>query len=89
VIANGVLDKPKAAHYFSFRIEEAQTLLLAADSMQFGFMLDPMVAIYDKSGKRIAYQDGANNKHWERPGKHGPASGGGSLKARTLHSDGA
>jgi Bacterial pre-peptidase C-terminal domain len=57
VVANGVLDRPKAAHYFSFRIEEPQTLLLAADSMQFGFMLDPMVAIYDESGKRIAYQD--------------------------------
>jgi len=57
VIANGVLDKPNAAHYFSFRIEEPQTLLLAADSMQLGFMLDPLVAIYDESGKRIAYQD--------------------------------
>jgi len=57
VIANGVLDTPKLAHYFSFRIEEPQTLLLAADSMQLGFMLDPMVTIYDESGQRIAYQD--------------------------------
>ena len=57
IIANGVLDKPNAAHYFSFRIEEPQTLLLGADSMQLGFMLDPMVAIYDESGQRIAYQD--------------------------------
>ena len=32
-------------------------MLLAADSMQLGFMLDPMVAIYDESGQRIAYQD--------------------------------
>lgn len=57
VIANGVLDKPKAAHYFSFRIEEPQRVLLAADAMQLGFMLDPLVVIYDESGKRIAYQD--------------------------------
>ena len=57
VVANGVLDRPKDAHYFSFSIEEPQTLLLAADSMQLGFMLDPLVAIYDESGKRIAYQD--------------------------------
>src|SRR5262245_52250228 len=57
VIANGILDKPKAAHYFSFRIDEPQTILLAADSMQLGFMLDPLVAIYNESGKRIAYQD--------------------------------
>jgi pre-peptidase len=57
VIVNGVLDKPKAAHYFSFRIDQPQTVLLAADSMQLGFMLDPLVAIYDESGKRIAYQD--------------------------------
>ncbi len=57
VIANGVLDKPKAAHYFSFRIDKPETVVLAADSQQLNFLLDPTVVIYDDSGKRIAYQD--------------------------------
>jgi hypothetical protein len=57
VVANGVLDKPRAAHYFSFRIEEPQSVVLAVDSMQLNFLLDPMVAIYDESGKRLAWQD--------------------------------
>src|SRR5262249_42392549 len=57
VTVNGVLDKPRAADYFSFQVETAQTVNLSVDSMQLGFQVDPLVAIYDESGKRIAFQD--------------------------------
>ncbi len=57
IVIHGVLDKPKAADYFSFRVEEPQTVVLTADSQQLNFLLDPLVAVYDDSGKRIAYQD--------------------------------
>ena len=57
VVANGVLDAPRAADYFLFRIDSPQTVVLQADSMGLGFLLDPMVAIYDESGRRIAWQD--------------------------------
>lgn len=57
IVINGVIDKPKAADYFSLRVAEPQTVLLRADSQQLNFLLDPLVAIYDESGKRIAYQD--------------------------------
>ncbi len=57
LVANGVLDTPRAADYFSFRADSPQTVALMVDSMGLGFMLDPMVAIYDEAGQRIAWQD--------------------------------
>ena len=57
VVANGVLDTPHAGHYFTFQVDEPQSVLLAVDSMRLNFDLDAMVAIYDAAGRRIAYQD--------------------------------
>jgi len=56
-LPNGVLDATRAADYFSFRVDSPRTVVLQADSMGLGFLLDPMVAIYDESGRRIAWQD--------------------------------
>jgi len=55
VVADGVLEAPRAAD--SFRVDSPRTVVLQADSMGLGFLLDPMVAIYDESGRRIAWQD--------------------------------
>jgi hypothetical protein len=57
VVANGVIDTPNAGHYFSFRIDEPQDVLLAVDALRLNVHLDPIVVLYDESGKRIAYQD--------------------------------
>ena len=57
LVVNGVLDTARAADYFSFRVDAPRTVVLQGDSMGLGFMLDPMVAIYDESGQRIAWQD--------------------------------
>jgi hypothetical protein len=67
VVANGVLDAPRAADYFSFRVDRPETVLLQVDSMQLGFMLDPMVAIYDESGQRIAWQDEPTTNTGRKP----------------------
>jgi len=67
VIANGVLDANRAADYFSFRVDAPQTVLLQVDSMQLGFMLDPMVAIYDESGERIGWQDEPTTNTGRKP----------------------
>jgi hypothetical protein len=67
VVANGVLDGNRAADYFSFRVDSPQTVLLQVDSMQLGFMLDPMVAIYDESGARIAWQDEPTTNTGRKP----------------------
>src|SRR5215467_3015627 len=42
VIANGVLAEARAADYFSFRVDEPETVVLQVDAMQLGFMLDPV-----------------------------------------------
>ena len=57
VVANGVIDKRRAADYFSFRVDAPQRVLLAAASMKLNYPFDPLIEVYDESGKRIAYQD--------------------------------
>ena len=57
VVANGVIDKRKAADYFSFRVDEPQRVLLAAASMKLSYPFDPLIEVYDEAGQRIAYQD--------------------------------
>src|SRR5262245_49155322 len=57
VVANGVIDTPHAGHYFTFRVDEPQDVLLAVDALRLNVHLDPIVVLYDESGKRIAYQD--------------------------------
>ncbi|MEX2262671.1 MAG: DVUA0089 family protein [Bryobacteraceae bacterium] len=57
VVVNGVIDEARAADYFSFRVDGPETVSLTVDSMQLGYLLDPMVALYDEDGKRLAWQD--------------------------------
>ena len=57
VVANGVIDKRRAADYFSFRVDAPQRVLLAAASMKLNYPFDPLIEVYDDAGKRIAYQD--------------------------------
>jgi len=57
LVVNGAIDRPRGADYFSFRVDRPQTMLLQIDSMQLDYLLDPLVVVYDESGKRIAYQD--------------------------------
>ena len=72
VVANGVIDTSHAGHYFSFRIDEPQTVLLAVDSQRLNFDLDPIVVLYDQSGKRIAYQDDPAINSAKRPANVDP-----------------
>ena len=46
--------------------------MLQVDSMQLGFMLDPMVAIYDESGQRIAWQDEPTTNTGRKPANLDP-----------------
>jgi hypothetical protein len=72
VVANGVIDTPHAGHYFTFRIDEPQTVLLAVDSQRMNFDLDATVVLYDQSGKRIAYQDDPAINSAKRPANVDP-----------------
>ncbi len=79
VVANGVLEAPGAAllrrgaaHFFSFRVDAPETVVLQADSMQLGFLLDPLVALYDASGERLAWQDEPTTNTGKEPSNLDP-----------------
>ncbi|MGI8992596.1 MAG: PPC domain-containing protein [Bryobacteraceae bacterium] len=71
-VVNGIVDSPKAADYFVFRIDQPKTVVLDAHSMQLGFLLDPLVAIYDENGKRLAYQDDPTTNTGKEPANMDP-----------------
>ncbi len=66
-VANGIIDGPRAADHFVFRVDRPKIVVLDAHSMQLGFLLDPLVAIYDESGKRLAYQDDPTTNTGKEP----------------------
>ena len=72
VAASGVIDTDHQGHYFSFRMDEAGKVLLAVDSQRLNFDLDPIVILYDASGKRIAYQDDPAVNSGKRPANVDP-----------------
>ena len=72
VVVNGVLGEPRAADYVSFRVDGPRKVVLQVDSMQLGFLLDPMVAIYDESGKRLVYQDEPTTNTGKEPSNLDP-----------------
>lgn len=72
IVANGILDKPKAADYFVFRVEKATTVVLDVAGMQLGYLTDPMVLLYDETGKRLAYQDDPTTNTGKEPANLDP-----------------
>ncbi|HYO84153.1 MAG TPA: hypothetical protein VES20_22300, partial [Bryobacteraceae bacterium] len=72
VVANGVIDAPRAADHFVFRVDEPKTVVLEAHAMQLDYLTDPLVAIYDESGKRIAYQDDPTTNTGKEPANMDP-----------------
>jgi hypothetical protein len=57
VVANGIIDEPQRGDYFVFRVDDTKPVVLEAHAMQLDYLTDPLVVIYDESGKRLAYQD--------------------------------
>jgi hypothetical protein len=72
VVINGIIDSARAADYVSFRVDAAKTIVLEAQAMQLGFLTDPLVAIYDESGKRLAYQDEPTTNTGKEPANMDP-----------------
>ncbi len=72
MVANGIIDKPHAADYFVFRADRAETVVLDAQSMRLGFLMDPLVAIYDENGTRLAYQDDPTTNTGKEPANLDP-----------------
>jgi hypothetical protein len=72
VVANGVLDTAGAADHFVFRVDEPKTVVLEANAMQLDYLTDPLVAIYDETGRRLAYQDDPTTNTGKEPANLDP-----------------
>jgi len=71
-IVNGVIDTPRAADHFTIRTEGPQNIVLSVESMNLGFLLDPLIAVYNESGKRIAWQDDPTTNTGKEPANLDP-----------------
>ena len=54
---NGIIDEPKASHYFRFDAQPGDTFLFRAESMKLGYHLDPTITVLDAEGKKVAFAD--------------------------------
>lgn len=71
-VINGVIDEARAADYYSIRVDGPEDVVLSVESMNLGFLLDPLVAVYDESGKRIAWQDEPTTNTGKEPANLDP-----------------
>ncbi len=72
VVANGIINRPRAADHFSFRVDGPKSVVLEAHAMQLGYLTDPLVAIYDESGQRLAWQDDPTTNTGKEPANLDP-----------------
>ncbi|MBL8210883.1 MAG: hypothetical protein JNK87_09235 [Bryobacterales bacterium] len=56
-VLNGVIEQPKASHYFRFDAQPGDTFLFRAESMKLGYHLDPTITVFDAEGKKVAFAD--------------------------------
>lgn len=71
-VVNGVIDIARAADHFMFRVEHPEDVVLSVESMTLGFLLDPLVIVYDEAGKRIAWQDEPTTNTGKEPANLDP-----------------
>ena len=57
VVLNGIIDQPKASHWFRFDAQPGDTFLFRAESMKLGYHLDPTITVLDAEGKKVAFAD--------------------------------
>lgn len=72
VVINGVIDAAGAVDYFSFAVDKPRKIVVDVESMNLGYLLDPLVAVYDDAGKRIAYQDDPTTNTGKEPANMDP-----------------
>ncbi|MFN0105248.1 MAG: hypothetical protein ACKV2U_24575 [Bryobacteraceae bacterium] len=71
-VVNGVIYTARAVDHFSFRVDGPEDVVLSVESMNLGFLLDPLVAVYDEAGKRIAWQDEPTTSTGKEPANLDP-----------------
>lgn len=57
VVLNGIVEEPRASHFFRFDAQPGDTFLFRAESMKLGYHLDPTITVLDAEGKKVAFAD--------------------------------
>lgn len=57
LVVNGVIDQPKASHYFRFMAQAGERYTFSSESMKLGYHLDPTISVFDENGQKLAYAD--------------------------------
>jgi hypothetical protein len=71
-VVNGLIDDPRSADYFAICIDGPEDIVLSVESMNLGFLLDPLVVVSDSTGKRIAWQDEPTTNTGKEPANLDP-----------------
>lgn len=64
---SGVLDQRGAAHFFTFEAQAGERLVFDVDAMKLGYLVDPVVAIYDPDGRLLASDDDRLQQNGDQP----------------------
>jgi hypothetical protein len=67
VVVNSIQEQRRAADYFVLRAEAGQRFEFSVNSMHLGYLLDPVVALYDAAGAQIAFQDDPAPNNYKEP----------------------
>ena len=57
IAVTGILEGKRPAHFYSIDVKAGERIAFQVGSANFGYLLDPAIAIYDPAGKEIGFQD--------------------------------
>jgi len=67
VALNGVLDRRRAAHFFSFEAAAGERFEFDVDAMKLGYLIDPVIALYGADGGLLAFADDRLQQNGAQP----------------------
>ena len=67
VALSGVLDRRRAAHFFSFEANAGDRFEFDVDAMKLGYLVDPVIALYAPDGSLLAFQDDRLQQNGAQP----------------------
>lgn len=67
VALSGVLDRRRAAHFFSFEARAGERFEFDVGAMKLGYLVDPVIALYDLDGSLLAFADDRLQQNGSQP----------------------
>jgi hypothetical protein len=67
IALSGVLERRRAAHFFSFEAAAGERFEFDVDAMKLGYLVDPVIALYDPDGSLLAFADDRLQQNGAQP----------------------